>query len=76
MATLNIKSFPDALYRRLQARARRQRRSLAQEVIQILGEALGKPQPLSILKLRGLGKEQWVAIDPAVHVARERAMWD
>jgi len=38
MATLNIKNFPDKLYRRLQARARQQRRSLSQEAAHILAE--------------------------------------
>ena len=36
MATLNIKNFPDPLYRRLQERAEQEHRSLAQEVIHIL----------------------------------------
>lgn len=40
MATLNIKGLPDGLYRRLQARARLERRSVAQEVTRILAEAL------------------------------------
>ena len=35
MATLNVKNLPDGLYRKLQARAKRQRRSVAQEVTQI-----------------------------------------
>lgn len=36
MATLNIKNFPDGLHRRLQARAKQHRRSVAQEVTHIL----------------------------------------
>ena len=32
MATLTIKSLPDALYEKLKARARREGRSVAQEV--------------------------------------------
>jgi len=40
MATLNVKNLPDPLYRKLQARARRQRRSLAQEVIHLLTQAV------------------------------------
>jgi plasmid stability protein len=52
MAVLNIKSVPDKLYRKLQARAKRQRRSVAQEVIQILDQALSEPPPLSILDLQ------------------------
>lgn len=76
MATLNVKNLPDALYRKLQARAKRQRRSVAQEVMQILSEVLESPKPLSILELQGLGKEDWRDIDAATHVARERAAWD
>jgi len=57
VATLNVKNLPDALYRKLQARAKRERRSVAQEVIHILSEALESPRRLSILELRALGKE-------------------
>jgi plasmid stability protein len=76
MATLNIKEFPDALYRKLQARAKRDRRSVAQEVTHLLSEALESAKPLSILELQGLGKEIWQDIDAADHVARERSSWD
>ena len=76
MATLNVKNLPDGLYRKLQARAKRQRRSVAQEVAQILSEALETPKPVSILELQGLGKEHWERIDAATHVERERAAWD
>ena len=76
MATLNIKNLPDALYRKLQARARRERRSVAQQVTEILVRALEEPEPLSILDLQGLGKEHWRGIDAAEHVERERSSWD
>lgn len=76
MATLNVKNLPDGLYRKLQARAKRQRRSVAQEVTQILSEALESPTPLSILELRGLGKEHWHGVNAAEHVERERTAWD
>lgn len=76
MATLNVKNLPDGLYRKLQARAKRQRRSVAQEVTQILSEVLESPKPLSILELQGLGKERWQNVDAAIHVDRERAAWD
>jgi plasmid stability protein len=76
VATLNIKNLPDGLYRKLQARAKRERRSVAQEVTQLLSEALESPRRLSILELRGLGKEYWQHTDAAVHVERERAAWD
>jgi len=76
VATLNIKNLPDALYRKLQARARRERRSVAQQVTEILVRALEEPEPLSILDLQGLGKEHWRGIDAAEHVERERSSWD
>ena len=76
MATLNIKNLPAGLYRRLQARAKRQRRSVAQEVTQILSEALDAPKAPSILELRGLGKEHWQGIEVPQHVHRERDAWD
>jgi plasmid stability protein len=76
VATLNIKNLPDRLYKKLQARAKRERRSVAQEVTHLLDAALDTPEPLSILELRGLGKEHWKDIDAATHVQRERAAWD
>ena len=76
MATLNVKNLPDVLYRRLQARAKRQRRSVAQEVTQILSDALAAPRPVSILELRGLGKEHWKDVEATRHVEDERAAWD
>lgn len=75
MATLNIKNLPDALYKKLQARAR-ERRSVAQEVARLLSEALDSPKPLSIFDLKGLGKEHWAGVDAAEHVSEERASWD
>jgi plasmid stability protein len=76
MATLNIKNLPDPLYRKLKARAKEERRSVAQEVTRILSEALERKDPLSILALRGLGKELWGAVDPPAHVEEERRSWD
>lgn len=76
MATLNIKNLPDALYRKLQARARRQHRSLAQEVTHILAEAVAPRAKLAITDLRGLGKEHWTDRDGAAHVEAERRSWD
>jgi hypothetical protein len=31
---------------------------------------------MSILTLRGLGKEQWTGIEPVAHVDAERKSWD
>lgn len=76
MATLNVKNLPDSLYKKLQARAKRERRSLAQQVTQLLSDALDTPKPLSILELKGLGKESWKGVDAAAHVRAERGAWD
>jgi plasmid stability protein len=76
VATLNVKSLPDSLYRKLQKRARERRRSVAQEVIRILEEAVDRPEALSIVELRGLGKDTWAEVDAAAHVDDERRSWD
>jgi plasmid stability protein len=76
VATLNVKNLPDRLYKKLQARAKRERRSVAQEVAHLLDAALDTAEPLSILELRGLGKEHWKGLGAATHVRRERASWD
>jgi plasmid stability protein len=76
MATLNVKNFPDALYKKLQVQAKRERRSVAQEVTRLLSGALDSPKRLSILDLKGLGKEHWRNVDAAEHVEKERATWD
>lgn len=75
MATLNIKNLPDPLYRKLKARAKRERRSVAQEVAVLLTQALEPPPLSSILELRGLGKQVWAGTDAASHVENERASW-
>ena len=76
MAVLNIKNLPDSLYKKLQARAKRQHRSIAQEVTHLLTDALEASKPLSILDLQGLGKNHWKGIDASTHIDRERASWD
>ena len=76
MATLNIKSFPDPLYGELQARAARDHRSLSQEVIHLLHQAVEEATPLSILELKGLGKHAWEGIDAARHIEEERQAWE
>lgn len=60
MATLNIKGFPDGLHRKLKARAKKNRRSVAQEVTQLLFDSVDSPKPLSSLDLSALWR-----VDPA-----------
>lgn len=76
MATLNIKNLPDRLYRKIQARANKEHRSIAQEVIHILSLATEDARPRSILELQGLGKEIWRNVDAGKHVKQERRAWD
>jgi hypothetical protein len=45
-------------------------------VTQILSDALEESEALSLLDLRGLGKEAWRDVDAAEHVEREREAWD
>ena len=78
MATLNIKNFPDKLYRRIKQRAGKNRRSIAQEVVQLLDEAVTTPR-MSLLDLEGLGKEDCQKVlagrDAADHIRDERDSW-
>ncbi len=76
MATLNVKNFPPDLYEQLKERAAVERRSIAQQVVHLLEKAVDAQEPLSILKLRGLGKEAWQGVDAAEYVAEERGSWD
>ncbi len=78
MATLNVKSLPDPLYRLLRERAKRRHRSVSQEVTSILEEVLLRDAEPghSLLDLQGLGKEIWEGIDAAEYVDDERRSWD
>jgi plasmid stability protein len=76
MATLNIKSFPDSLYQQLGALAEREHRSIAQQVTHMLSQAVEGEAPLSLLDLRGVGKDVWQGTDAAALVTEERDSWD
>lgn len=76
MATLNIKGFPEKLYRRLCRLAEREHRSVSQQVIHLVAAAVGESKSESILALRGLGKEVWAGVDPAAWVREERRSWE
>jgi len=75
MATLNIKKFPDDLYKILKQRAESDRRSLAQEVICLLQVAIVESEKPSILELRGLGKKRWKGVNATEHINLERGSW-
>lgn len=72
MATLHLKNLPDKLYRQLAARSRKHGRTMAEEVLQILSDALAEKLPLTLLDLKGLGKAAWKDVDPPRHVESER----
>jgi len=76
VATLNIKDFPEPLYRKLRTRAKRNHRSLAQEVTHILSDVVRGPARTSVLELRGLGRELWADVDASEHVEEERGSWE
>ena len=57
MATLNIKNFPDRVYRRVKRLADRENRSIAQQIIHMISRATEESEQESILELRGLGKD-------------------
>jgi plasmid stability protein len=76
VAVLNVKSVPEKLYRKLQARAKRERRSMTQEVLEILNQALSESPHLSIMNLQGLGKDIWRGIDSDQYVEAKRRAWD
>jgi plasmid stability protein len=79
MATLNIKNFPDRLYRRIKQRAGKNRRSISQEVVQLLDEVVSEVPRVSLLQLEGLGKEVWekalAGKGAADYIAEERDAW-
>ena len=76
MATLSVKDFPDEVYEQLRTLARREHRSIAQQVVHLLERATRAEASRSILELRGLGRETWKSADAAQHVAAERDAWD
>ena len=72
MATLEIKDFPDSLYKRLEEQAQRRHRSVAQEVIHVLDQYVQQEKTESLLDLKGL----WEGIDAAEYIREERDSWD
>ena len=73
MATLNIKNIPDTLYRKIKDRAKRERRSIAKEVVHILSQAT--EQTSTPIDLRFTGPSTTVLLtlihDVAAGTARE-----
>ena len=65
--------YEDAL-RHIQSLSRAEQETLLAEIT----ERLEAPTsgPLSILQLRGLGKDLWVELDAQEYLDRERSSWD
>jgi plasmid stability protein len=76
VVTLNIKNFPDELHAALAERAEQEGRSVAQEIIALLEEAVQERSSHSILEVAGLGADYWNATHATVHVDEERRAWD
>jgi len=74
MSVLTV-NFPVRLYRELKARAKRERRSVSQEVVVLLTQALELRPRATLLDLRGLGKELRRDVDAGSHVENERKPW-
>jgi len=76
MATLNIEDVPDDLYRRLTERAKKNGRSLDEEVRQILDTAM---KQRSLLELAGKSRELWQkelqGKDAADYIGEQRDQW-
>lgn len=76
MATLNVKNFPDGLYRRLKARAKKQGRSVSREVTMLLQEGvLRPPRKYTLNDWKGIGGEIWKGIDIEEYLNKERESW-
>jgi plasmid stability protein len=76
MPTLNIKKFPDDLYEQLRMIAEQEQRSLSQEVIYLLRQAVSSKERRSLLELRGLGKKLWEEVNVGDYLENERNTWD
>ena len=76
MATLNIKKFPNDLYEQLRMIAEQEQRSLSQEVIYLLRQAVSSKEKRSLLELRGLGKKLWEEVNVGDYLEKERSTWD
>ncbi len=74
MATLNVKGFPDDLYRKLKKRAKEEGRSIASEVTHLLSRDLNRSRPYTVDDLKGLAGP-WKDVDVAKWIDRERDSW-
>lgn len=78
MPTLNIKGFPEELYKVLGELAKKERRSLKSEVIYLLEQSicLHQKEKISLMELKGLGKEKWKKAKLTKYINEERDSWE
>lgn len=78
MATLNIKGFPEELYQVLGDLAKKERRSLTSEVIYLLEQSVHSHhiEKISLMELKGLGKEKWKKVKSTKYINKERDSWE
>ena len=76
MATLNIKNFPDGLYKRLKARAKKEGRSLSREVTMLLIRGVNQgPKKYSIRDWPRLVGGVFRGVDVEKYIDDERNSW-
>ncbi len=75
MATLNVKNFPDDLYRVLRKRARERGRSLSREVTILLREQVQNPKKYTVEDLPKALRGAFRQTDVEAFLRRERESW-
>lgn len=75
MATLNVKNFPDGLYRALRKRARERGRSLSSEVTVLLREQIQRPKKYSVMDWPKLAGGVFRGVDVEAFLQKERDSW-
>ncbi len=75
MATLNVKNFPDDLYRQLRKRARQRGRSLSREVTMLLSEQIHRPKKYTVQDWPKLLGGAFQGRDVEAFLEEERESW-
>ena len=75
MATLNVKNFPDDLYRALRRRARERGRSLSSEVTMLLREQVQAPKKYTVKDMPKLLGGVFRGTDIEAFLRKERDSW-
>jgi plasmid stability protein len=75
MATLNVKNFPDDLYRALRRQARERGRSLSREVTVLLREQVQVPKKYTVEDLPKALRGAFRRVDIDAFLRKERESW-